>query len=558
MKNTIKIFIGFLLLSFGCNEDFMELVPQAQESTQSFYSNINGALQAVNAVYDVMQRGERVSRIEFYGDVCSGDAMAGGEPTRSDQPAMQEMMRFQTSTDNLYIRTYWRSMYQGIFRANMVIQNVTTDNLPDEDAVLVNRINAEARFMRSLYYFKLIKFYGAVPLIDHPLNPDEFEQERVPVGDIYHFIQEDLEIAAQNLPLKSEYAPADMGRATKGAAQALQAQAYLYESCYAKYYAGDDRFQNCSEKWDLALSAAEKVINSGEYWLEGGEGHENTYLNMHDVEVPALRWIFMTVGENSGGSIFEIQFEELGGQDEAGEGTLIPVYYGCRQVFDKEGRSIGNWGWGFICPTDYFVETIDKQDPRYKYFVIEPTDKIPWAYPDSLMVDSWAASPTGRHNWKYVLEYEERPDFFNAPLNFKVIRYADLLLWAAEAAFHLDDNGKATNFVNMVRTRARNSGTTGFPQNLSNVTLDDIMEERRIELSFENIRYFDMVRYNKADDILKYAYNNWPENSVPNTGELLQQQFYDNWEKGKHELLPVPQAEIDISNGVLTQNPGYN
>ncbi len=581
MKKIILIqSIIIVALLISCNdEEFLDVRPLVPTDA-SFYESEEGALQAINAVYDIMQLGEQVQRAEFFGDVCSGDATAGGEPGGQDQPPMQNMMRFLTNSSNQYCLTYWRALYRGIYRCNMITSKLEKKSIDEFDDSLRERIVGEAKFMRALYLFKLQVMYGGmpqlqddfdgkllgIPTFDAPLQPSEYRQERPAMDFTYKQIEEDLQDAALLLPEKSEYLDEDLGRATRGAALALLTKVYIYQ-----------------EKWQQALANAEIVINSGEYWLEGGEGHEGSYTVLRtmpngvrkEVEIPAYRWIFAPEGDNSGGSIFEIQhgaFHQAGNvYPEGGEGNLMVQYYNPRQYFNESGATRSAHGWGFINPTDYFVNTAYKRDPqtneivdpRYELTVIEDCTLVSifiggTVGVDSVPIDGWFASPTGRHNWKYWAD----PDVVNSrtalndhPHNYKYMRYADLLLLSAEAAIHEQQEPKALTWINMVRTRARNMGNTGSPGNLTSVTLQDVWAERRIELAFEGHRWFDLVRTKQAETVLKNANPVYGTNS--RSGAQVQQQFGENFTKGKNEVFPIHQQEIDLSGGLIKQNPNY-
>lgn len=616
--------ISFLLL-FGCtklDEEFLDKTPHTS-SDYDFYRTPSGALQGLTAAYHILGRGEDVERAEFAGTVCSGDAMAGGEPGGNDQADMQEMMQFLTVTNNTYVRNLWSFYYRGVYRCNMIIGYLSesVEGFPEEDRI---QILGEAYFLRGLFHFKLQVLYGGMPQLqsdfnnelkgvpfnDHTLKQDEWYPTRPTLDYTWGKIEEDFISAADMIKEKSQQSSEEIGRATRGAALSMLAKTYLYQ-----------------EKWQDAYNAAKEVINSGEYWLEGDNEHSGPYTVTRfvdgvetSVEMSAYKWICQPEANNSGGSIFSVQhYQENSNLFPQGQqGNLIPRYYGPRALIDYINVSfpdridgttdtvLSNSGevfWGFILPTDYFVETayedigceIDGEiiDPRYYLSVIEDEDPVPtgnleithtfsyeinpteenpsglvewdstvvWTPGDSLAYSGWYNWPcTGRSTWKYFTDpywNETRTTLGDMPQNTRYLRYADLLLMGAEAAVHIGQNADALAWVNKVRERARNSGNTGYPQALSSVTVEDIWAERRVELAFEGHQFYDIVRTGRAQQVLKEDAMQYPESVDPNSGRTARQQFGDNFIIGKNEILPIPQAEIDNTEGSIEQNPNW-
>lgn len=592
MKKILFPIIALALVMIGCDDDaFLERAPHAP-TDRSFYTTEAGAQQGLIAAYDVLQLGEDIERVEFRGTVCSGDAMAGGEPGGNDQPAMQDMMRFIVRSNNLYASTFWQGHYRGIYRCNLLISYLTDDEIEKEpgfEQATIDQIVAEAKFLRGLFHFKLQQYYGGmpqmqddfggqllgIPFIEDVLPPDQWNQERPSLEYTWGKIEQDFVDAAAVLPEKSAYPASDLGRATKGAALAMLAKTYLYQ-----------------EKWADAYTAAKQVIESDEYWLEGEDGHEgpftvNRYVNgeLAPVDMPAYKWIFQPEANNSGGSVFSVQhFNEGSSRYPQGqEGNLIPQYYGPRRinVYQTDGStSEVDYFWGFILPTDYFVNTAFRDngtevageimDPRFELSVVPSDGRFPYYYTDEALRATYGDSvdfvgfgnwpSTGRSTWKYFTD----PNFSNSslgdrPQNTRYLRFADVLLMGAEAAVHEGQMADATTWINRVRNRARNSGNTGHPADYaqSEVTLDAIYAERRVELAFEGHQFFDLVRTGRIAETIKGEALQYETMEHPTTGETGFQQFGNNFQIGKHELMPIPENEIENTNGSLTQNPNY-
>jgi hypothetical protein len=311
------------------------------------------------------------------------------------------------------------------------------------------------------------------------------------MDECWEQIEEDLSDAADVLPEKSAYSASDMGRATRGAANALLAKAYIFQS-----------------KWSQAESRASMVIESGEYDLE--PNYADNFLISH---------------ENGIESVYEIQHVEVPTSDygDENEGQETSIYQGSRKATYFEG-------WGFDCPTEDFVEEFESNDPRLKATVVFDNDIIYESTPVQQKADN-SMSPTGMAARKYMLEYQgtQTPEKSNAPANWRVIRFADVLLFHAEAANELGDSTAALKSLNRVRARA------SMPQV---VTTDKselqkaIYHERRVELGLEGHRFFDLVRQGRAAEVLK-----------------------DNgFIEGRHEYFPIPELEMDVCDKLVQNN----
>jgi hypothetical protein len=348
---------------------------------------------------------------------------------------------------------------------------------------------AEARMIRGFLYFDLRRDYGEVPIIDQKIvDPTDGIKPKSTVAQVDVFIEADLEFASANLPLTwvSNY----VGRATKGFADGLLAKLYLYQENYA-----------------ASLAKSEEVINSGVYTLE-----------------PSYKTLFSREGNNSAESIFEVQqFVTASGQNFS------------NNYFVSQGvRGTGAWdlGWGFNVPTQNLIDAYETGDPRKAHTIlasgeddggygsgvlpgVPPLDQLYWnkkAYTEASVRTQLSQR---QNNWE----------------NIKILRYADVLLMAAEAAFQTGNTAKATTYLNQVRARARGGANV-----LPNVTasMATIKHERRIELALEGERFYDVVRWGDGPTLLG------PLGFEP-----------------KHEWYPIPQTAIDQSQGVLVQNPNY-
>ncbi len=383
----------------------------------------------------------------------------------------------------------WSNMYQGILAANVVLQKLPDSEISQE---LKNRISGEANYLRGFYYYHLLRWFGDVPIItEMPTAETNFQVPRNPKSEVYEFIIKEFNDAIDLLPLKSEYPPSEIGRTTKGAARTMLADMYLFRAAPGDY--------------QKVLQLTEALINSNEYELE------NSYSD-----------IFELNNENGIESIFEVQFQS-GGQGEGNHSNQWIAIYNSTSVQEE---FFNNW---------------DSTDVRREVAVIEPGES---------KNDYFNNSPFF-HQGKMVLG---RPGpgklaggFADAPINYMVQRYANILLMRAEVLNEVNDSPpeEAVDNINRLRQRA---GLEDIPYSISKEKFRQIIrEEKKYELAFEGHRWFDLLRYEKmgfgggVTDVLAD-----PESP----------HFNSNIELPKHFLQPIPQVEID-RNPLLTQNSGY-
>jgi len=546
-KTILIVFAGLILAN--CSEDFLETKPIALETTETFYYNQAGADAAITAVYS--QLCSRDIWDKYYlmsmGSIASDDAEAGGA-NANDMPFWaQDIDKLIHLPTNIEIFEYtWAYMYKGIYYANIVLENIPGIKETDTEAdpARIDQYVAEAKFMRALYHFALCQIFGEVPMVDHVLQPSEFEQSRSSFKDLFDFMEKDLKEAAAALP--TSYSGLDVGRATKGAANALLAKILVYQSSYAKNYPGDSRFTGLTQRWDEALQAAELVINSNAYKLVGVDGE--TYSTWWSPNTGGYRYAFTVDGDNCPESIFEIQNVQDGLGWTSTRGNYFTIFSTVRGYFDASGTSV-SWGWGFNCPTQDLLDAYEVGDPRVATTIGKSGDSVLVGTNEWYEMD-FSASPTSMSCRKYECSPDEywgpKGDWQEGPMNLRVIRYADLVLFAAEAAFESGNNTKALEYINMVRKRARLSGgpSNTVPADLTSLTLDDIVKERRLELALEGHRFFDLVRWRLAEE------------KIDGT-QLLGGTFTVDYQAPKHDFYPLPDVEVTMSGQKLVQYPGW-
>lgn len=496
MLTNIKKYTLFVLtaLVFSCGDDFLDKPLQGELTQENFPATAGDALLATNAVYNTLREWFYHSGGFPILDIMSDDAHKGSNPSdAATTVGPYENFTHTSAQDGL--SRWWNTLYEGIKRANVVIERVPGIEM---DESLRNRYVAEARFLRGLYYFDLARAWGGVPIVVSTTPPQRIS--RSPLTEVYDLIREDLEYAISNLPEKGAYGPAEAGRATRGAANALMARFYLFQGDFAN-----------------AETYALEVINSGLYSLDPD------FTRTHSIE-----------GEHNEESVFEIGAIPLEGLTNGGN-----------QWGNVQGvRGTPNRGWGFNRPSLDLINAFEEGDTRLEGTVIflgDVIDGVP------IIGDSQTPDETRDENGNIIeIETYNRKVWMPGTRtqeqwghNRRLIRYADVLLMAAEAAAENGNVAAARQYLNQVRERARGDN----PEALPDITESDpqrikdlIIAERRLELALEGHRFWDLVRTGKAEEVLG------PRGFV----------------SGKHELFPIPQTEIDLSEGSLEQNPNWN
>ncbi len=559
MKNIFKpailVFAAYFL--WACSADFLETDIQSDIVVENFYKTPSDAQMALTAAYAVLAnaniggQGPRQSGqlhswcLLALGDWTSDDAEVGGA-FMGESPGGQALATFSHNSGDGFVEALWTEAYIGIYRANLVLKHV-----PDIDFSsraepagydLKKRYLAEAKFIRAYFYFYLTRVFGGVPIVLEPLNPSQYYTPRATFGEVFRQIQKDLEEAIPHLPLKSEYAQKDMGRVTRGAAQAYLAKALLFESSYALNHASDVRFKGTEINWQKAFDASQTVIASGQY----------------NLSTPYHK-IFLTESENGPESVFEVQFLESGDQTWHNENTGNTLYTMTRSR-DPRYPS-GGQGWGYHLPSQNLIDAFETGadhgsnaenwiDPRLDATVVFDGEPAFWNPNLRLYIGvAPERSYTGYLSQKFLVRPDEVPNnWSDTPYNLRLMRYADVLLLHAEAAYRLGNETAARTSINLVRKRARNGNNSILPDVTSSgeELFKAIQHERRVELALEGHRFYDLVRWGIAPAVINQYYSNSPVLQLNNP-----------FQAGIHELFPIPLKEINNTNGVVVQNPGY-
>lgn len=616
---TRKLTLGALILAglviaglsvAGC-DDFLASEPLGELTSESFFETQDHALWATNATYAKL-RDWNVHVFAWIGmtDIAGDDAHKGSTPTDAD--FLGDLDDMTHDAGNIAFNDTWQGYFQGVHRANTAIRGIPNVEMDEQ---LKARLIAENKFLRAYFYFFLVRAFGGVPLITEPLDDGPYQLPRASEEEIYDLIEQDLKEAIEVLPEKSAYSASDVGRATKGAARGLLAKVNLFRGDYAE-----------------AELYARQVIDSGEYSL-----------------VDDYWGIFRQSGEHGPESVFEASTVAL---EEGGAGSQYAQVQGV--------RGEPNLGWGFNVPTTDLEAAFEPGDPRQQATILYEWEMIPDGSGAFVRINQQV--PVNRYNEKAQPPLDSPGGSGNSGVNIRRLRYSDVILIAAEAAFRNGNEGEARRLLNMVRQARRegrqatlgiqpeqmadeiatdrlgltagnrvfaryvhpdspaadaglqstvisffttpavveyaenmdvitsvggtpinnlndyNSATAGLAPGeqvpvtilrvrqtregdgvatttetiqatitaaplLPDVTasgqdlLEAIWHERRVELALEQHRFFDIVRQGRAAQLLNAL-------GIP-------------FVEGKHNRYPIPTSEIDLSGGLITQNPGY-
>ena len=525
----------------SCNDWLTEETPGTTKVSE-FFTSLSTAEAVVNAAYVPMtwEFGTTYYPEWYFGDIVSDDALKGGQDI-NDGADLRELENFKANSDNEILLGYYRAQWQGIQRANLAIDEIPTTRIETEgdeaekQAKYRDRYLGEAYFLRGYYYFRLARMFGGMPLIDYVIkSSNQWAQTRSTMDETLNFAIKDFKRAENLLWEKDKYSDEELGRATKGAAQAMLLKANLYRADYLRNAGNETEAQKYfaeAAKW------GEKVIKSRQYSLWPN------YLDN-----------FRLANENGRESVFEIQYTEEATSDYGGEGYTR----GTMTTILQRSRSsaFGEAGWGYDRPTQNLYNEYEAGDARRDETILVPTDEqietpAQEIYcGDRMLNRKYAMYNDGTNGGIYKLAHATR-----SPKNNIQIRYADVLLMYAEACCESGDLPSAKSALKEVRDRA---GLSQFPYTAviqgQTVTFNDnqedlrkaIRHERRVELAMEGHRWFDLTRWG----IAKETMDTYMAGETEEAKEL-----YGTFQKGKHELFPIPSKEIDLSG--IEQNPNW-
>lgn len=535
-----RIFILFILFTgiVSCDEDILNVENPNVPTQETFWKTVDDAQLGLNAVYSQFLRVGNWSRwIYFRYDLTSDEGYSTSPWTE-----LADWTRFNYVNYDFIQggRKIYKGHYKQIFECNQVIKFVPQiEAANEEEQTSLDQIVAQARFIRAFDYFNLVVLFGKLELVFEPSNAgDNYEVANSDV--IYDSIISDLQLAIQDLP--EEWEDSDKGRVTKGAAYALLGKVYMQQ-----------------HEWQNALDAF--------HWLVEGDGAG--YYGLMDNYFDNFTHYF----ENNIESVFEIQFSDV-------NETPTDQNNGSDEDDDIPNMSLGNTRSQFFAPPgigwadgkvrSWLVDEY-KNEPTVDNTVngttIDDRLRVSIIYPDLFndfpgetifngSITKW------RVNWapadcffrKYGDDYFKiRTDYYS-PINYRVIRYADVLLCYAECLAQLDDVAAAVSYVDRVRTRPSTNlpemASSTVPEIAASVNSKDaflkrLQTERALELSLESVRWIDLKRWGLLE-------------TQEGIDELISRDTdFENFEIGKHDVLPIPQFEVDNNPNFGENNPNY-
>ncbi|MBV5315418.1 MAG: RagB/SusD family nutrient uptake outer membrane protein [Prolixibacteraceae bacterium] len=498
MKKIFYFIIVSATIFSSCSEK-LDLLPISSATTETFYKSTNDFVQGVNAIYaDLRSYPDRQLNLS---ETRSDNLYAVSDGGVRDWEGINSFHK--TIAGNPYVAEAWLTNYNGIYRANVVLDQIEKNGSVVTDATLKKRLEAEAKFLRAFYYFDLVRWYGKVPVISSPVSVSEATNvPRSSVTEVYNLIISDLQFAAENL--SETYAVADKGRATKYSAKGLQALVHMTRSGPTYSVEGPGLGLN---EWEQALTLLNSIIDSKKFSF-----------------LPAYSSIFSYTNENNAEVIFDIQFI-------TGSSPVLGSTFAWLLVPDTWFQSLGKAVQGGLTirpVAESLISSFETGDVRKTFSiqtghvfngVTEPRSFFK-KYVDITKV------PTNRVDW---------------PINFITQRYTDILMLKAECILKGAPGTQAEvdAIVNQVRTRA------GLTTPVSNVTLPQLMAERQKEFIAEGLRWHDLVRSGLVETLIPA----W----ITKEDILKQiQPFQKNY-----IIYPIPQSEIDVKSGLYEQNSGY-
>lgn len=506
MKQFIKnIFLSaFLLSTASCGKNFLTVTPSDVLTDATFFKTEGDAQSALIGAYAQLQDESTFGNVV---DAANIEWTMSGDLYEQDQNTPRVQLEMLTlPSNNLYIGQMYTGLYQGVARANVVIGRVGA--MEDLDATVKAQIVAQAKFLRAIYYYKLVNYFGGVPLVTEELNASsKLDIPRATADQVWDQVEADLKEAADVLPAVWPNA-ADLGRATKGAALAYLAKVYLWR-----------------KNWDAALTAGEAVVN----------------LNVYDL-LPDFRSVFLETNENNKEIVFSTQYSSL---SNGIEGNGLDVRSAPRGA---SSQFIGRGANSNFVPQTNWINAFERdqngriKDQRYWGVIIGPGEHHQ-EMTDFVMPLTF---PNGYTKTGYIVtKYWQKASLVGSGINTPIVRYPEVLLNYAEALNEKGRSEDAMKIVNRIRDRA---GLEAKPLTLNkDQTLDAIYAERRMEFVWEPAgafsdlnrrdRFIDFIREHRAD------FSKIDVDSKP-------------WLKERPILLPIPLGAWNV-NKSLVQNPGY-
>lgn len=503
---------GMMMLGTSC-EDKLDIAQHGVLNYDTYYQTDEDAQGAATAIYLEM-RG--LTYNYTLGKNCLGDDFWAGGGGRNDNAQLEQLNEFTYATDQEMIQGMFQSYYKIIYRANVVLGHVS------EETETMKRVRAEAKVFRAWSYFELITLWGNPPLVDHELASNEYSKPNGTTEELWALVEQDLTeaIASGALKQKSNVNDQSVWQVTKQFAQAVLGKAYLWQKKYSE-----------------AATVLDQVISSELYKLYDGPYDQ---IMQYDNEMNCE-------------SLFEsIRVDDPNNVYDNWDLTMLMIHWRTDKM-TVTSDYFGN-GWGFLNPQKGLYEDFVKEEGENGYRLTN-TMKTYRQMLDLGMAVKKDIINEGYFMWKWRFKAGMAPasgNGFCTTNNPRWMRYAEVLLLAAEAHLEAGNSSKAEEYLNEVRNRAQ------LPAK-SDITLADIQIEKRLELCGEGLRFQDMTRWGIAYDRMKDQGKVCP--NLDSNGNVTYLQYNKDanlygFKKGKHELLPYPGIEIRLNPNIV-QNPGW-
>lgn len=477
----------------------LEQLPISASPVETFYTKPADFIQASNAAYSAL-RGYP-DRLLNLSETRSDNLYAVSDGGVRDWEGINSFHR--TIAANPYINEAWLTNLNGVFRTNILLYQLQKNGGVLNDEALRTRLEAEAKFLRAFFYFDMVRWFGKVPLVDTTVTPAQaLEIPRSPVSEAYDLIISDLQFAGTSLP--ELYAASDKGRATRFAAKALLALVYMTRS--GPTYDIEGPGLGLSE-WPKAAELLDEVISSNRY------GFLDSYPE-----------IFSYTNENNKEVVFDVQYST--GSNPV-VGATFPWVLAPDTWFQSQGK--GTQGGLMIRPvSNDLLNAYEAGDTRKDFSI-----QTGYVYNGNTETRSFFK--------KYIDLTKVPANRVDWPINYMAFRYTDVLLLKAECILHGAPGTQA--FVDSVVNKVR--GRASLSTNAANVSLERLMEERRIEFAAEGLRWHDLVR----SGLVETTMTSWiAAEDVQHAIQPFQKNYI---------IYPVPQAELDTKPGLYVQNKGY-
>jgi len=510
MKLRLLLYITIIIGSCSCEKQ-LDQAPISNPSAENFYRNTADFQQAIAGLYQGLHAPD-YGIIQFdLSEVRSDNIYSPGTSGVRDWIPINNFERTALAANHPTVSAVWNGDYNNILRANTVLDKLNPTVVPDN--AIRDRMEGEAKFFRAFYHFELVRWFGKVPIFDHVATPTEaLTIPRSPVADVYTLIISDLQTAIAKLPAKSAVA-ADRGRATTDAAKGILALVYLTRSGPTYSIEGPGLGTN---DYASALTLLNEIIASNRYSLQA------TYAS-----------VFGYANENNSEIIFDMQSVDPGTTADAGLGTELPTAM-------YEGQYGNAVKIGFAGGIDIDAPKLPSNNLRASFTAADTRD-------DFSILPSYTdlnGNFINRAQFVKFLDLTKKPLIrFNFPINFPILRYADVLLMKAEAILRGGAGGTQAEvdaLVKLIRDRAGLSATV-----LTGVTLDQLLAERRREFIAEGKRWHDLVRTGKVLTVMA-AFD--ASDDVSNKMNAI---------TANDIIYPIQQNQISVSPGLYTQNQGY-